>query len=205
MKEAELLGLHTALLLPPPCSYFKHLEKKRGGNVGSGMEKVIGCGKRKQTLMLCLIPKSLLQVENCQKLHHPDVGDRCAGGFITRHGHHMGTGLGNDFRVSKTCPENILSSGALWVTIQLLTWKCAWVPLLQSWPWPPEGRFMPFPLTSYKCFITCAKSTCVSRTYALLGDRWMAYVLVGCSCSTATYLYLKSEDMLPSPSSIFNL
>lgn len=81
MEEAELLGLRVGPPHRQSCSYFMQLVTKHGGKIGSGLEKVIGYGKGKQMLVLDLSSRSLLQVENCQKLHHPDVGDRCAGGL----------------------------------------------------------------------------------------------------------------------------
>lgn len=119
----------------------------------------------------------------------------------------MGMALGSDFSVSRThplwqkqrpreiCPEvNPVAS----------TEACVGPALAKPAP-APRRKAPAIPLASYKCFMCRAITTYVSRTYSLLEDRWMAYVLVGCSCFTATYLCLKSEDMLPSPSSIFNL
>lgn len=70
VKEAEIPELLVAPLLQPPCSYFMHPITMHGGKAGSSLEKGIGCGKRNQMLMLGLTPKSFLQGENHQNLHH---------------------------------------------------------------------------------------------------------------------------------------
>lgn len=150
-------------------------------------------------LMFSLTPKSLLQVGKCQKLRHLDVGDGCAGGLSTRRGHAHGDGVGEWLLRLQNVPF-VAETEKLRSPVGGNPVACK-----ERWVLPPEGRLGPFPRASCRCFMRRAKTAYVSRTYSLLEDRWMAYVLVGCSCFTTTYLCLKSEDMLPSPSSIFNL
>lgn len=100
VKEAELLELRLAPPHPPPCSYFVPPMTECEGKAGSGLEKVIRCGKRKPTLVLGLTPP----YRHCRwKIAKSCVtwiflwfcvGDGRAGGFLAKHGHAHGDRVG---------------------------------------------------------------------------------------------------------------
>lgn len=203
MKETGLPGQSVAPLLQLPCTYCVNPIAKHGQKVGSGLEKGIRGGKRKEMVVLGLLPKPLLQVEKCQKLHH--LGTECwrvANPTRAR----CGDGIGESLHL-KTHPvrQRRKNSGTLEELSPTAYGEVRVGPALAQPAPPPETRLGPFPPASHKCFMRCAETTYVSRTHSLLGDRRAAYGLVGCTCFTTTYLCWKSEDMLPSPSSIFNL